>query len=237
MDPAARTEETTPGMIVREASISDNNIGIAFTYNEPLIGFEFMMDTALAAADKGLKNVVVTNGYINPGPLRSLTTVIDAWNIDLKSFNDKFYREHTGGTLAPVLKSISIVAESGKHLEITTLIIPGLNDSIEEIRELAGWIAKTAGRSTPLHLSRYFPQHRSVIPPTPPDKMDELVNEARKTLDFVYSGNITLPAGGDTICPSCGTIVTTRDGYKTSHPALRQDGRCITCNYLIYKYI
>jgi pyruvate formate lyase activating enzyme len=226
-----------PVELVSRALKAEDNIGIAYTYNEPVIWYEYVTDCARLAAGEGLKNVMVTNGYVNRQPLLQLIELIDAFNIDLKSFDNQFYRKFTGATLKPVLDSIIEVAASGRHLEITTLIIPGLNDSADEMRREAEWIAINAGAGVPLHISRYYPMYKRDDPPTPSETIWKLKEAASEYLDFVYTGNMAEPsAGSDTICPQCKTTVIRRSGYRTTVTALSDDGRCLKCSELIVKY-
>lgn len=223
--------------LVRRAASTPGNTGIAYTYNEPVIWFEYVTECAGLAKAKGLHNVMVTNGYVNPEPLDELTGIIDAFNIDLKAFSNDFYRRYTGATLEPVLESIRRVASSGRHLEITTLIIPGLNDTHDEMQREASWIAENAGRSVPLHLSRYFPMYRRTTPPTPEETILRLRDFALKYLDYVYTGNMAGDDGGsDTRCPSCKSTVIRRVGYNTRMTGITDDGRCIECGtQIIYE--
>jgi pyruvate formate lyase activating enzyme len=165
-----------------------DNAGIAYTYSEPLMWYEYVFDTARLAREAGLKNVLVTNGYINPKPLKELLVYIDAVNLDVKSFGDEFYRDVCQGRLKPVLESAKLFA--GRcHLEITTLLVPGLNDSPGEIRELARWIAGI-DRDIPLHLTRYFPNYKFNLPATPLETMRLAKKEAEKFLTNVFLGNV-----------------------------------------------
>lgn len=219
-----------PDELVRKATSLPGNLGIAYTYNEPVIWYEYVASTALLASRAGLKNVIVSNGYIMPEPMKEMTEFIDAFNIDLKSFSDDFYRKWTGATLAPVLEAIKLIVSSGRHLEITTLILPGLNDSVEEMKKEAQWIAENAGSGVPLHLSRYFPMYRRSDPATPPDTIIKLKEVAEEYLDFVYTGNMAGTGGGsDTRCPSCHTVVIRRSGYSTCITNLTDDGECRKC--------
>jgi len=228
----------SPEELVRHALKAPGNSGLAYTYNEPVIWYEYVIDCAGLASAKGLHNVMVTNGYVNSGPLAELIKVIDAFNIDLKAFSKEFYRRFTGATLAPVLETIKMVASSGRHLEITTLIIPGLNDSADEMRREAEWIALNAGRHVPLHLSRYFPMYRRSNPPTPPETILRLKEIADEYLDFVYTGNLAgSDSGSDTLCPTCHSVVVSRAGYNTKVTGLSDDGRCTTCNEKIMSWV
>lgn len=228
----------SPQELVAKAPGIPGNTGLAFTYNEPAIWFEYVTESARLAASAGLHCVMITNGYINRGPMEELTEVIDAFNIDLKAFSNDFYRRYTGATLQPVMEAIKTVAASGRHLEITTLIIPGLNDTEDEMRKEASWIAENAGRNVPLHLSRYFPMYRRITPSTPPGSVLKLKKVAEEYLDFVYTGNLSgSDTGSDTICPACKATVVRRSGYKTSLSGLTDEGRCSKCNREIMKSV
>ncbi|WAM33542.1 AmmeMemoRadiSam system radical SAM enzyme [Caldicellulosiruptor morganii] len=163
-------------------------IGIAFTYNEPTIWFEYVVDVAKRFKEEGFKTVLVTNGYLNEEPLLELLDVIDAANIDLKAFNDEFYKKVCSGDLESVKKFIEICSKK-IHVEITTLIIPTLNDSEEEMENLAKWLSSIDDR-IPLHLTRYFPRYKMTLPPTPKETLYRLREIAKKYLMYVYLGNI-----------------------------------------------
>ena len=173
------------------------NIGIAFTYNEPLIGYEYVRDTAMLIREKGMKNVMVTNGTADIKILDEISPYIDAMNIDLKGFSQGYYRDVLGGDLEMVLYFIKKAVKTC-HVEITTLIVPGENDSEEEIREISGWIAglkdakgNTIGKSIPLHISRFFPRfHMTDRDATEVRSIYRLSEVARDSLDFVYPGNV-----------------------------------------------
>ena len=164
------------------------NIGIAYTYSEPLMWYEYVLDTAKLAREAGLRNILVTNGYLNPKPLKELLPFIDAVNLDIKAFTEGFYHELCQGRLDPVLSSAKLFADKC-HLEITTLLISGQNDNLEEIAALAQWIAQL-DRSIPLHLTRYFPNYKLQLPPTPYESMQKAKEVAEGFLDDVFLGNI-----------------------------------------------
>lgn len=169
--------------------VSHGNIGLAYTYNEPLTWFEFVLDTARLIKEKNLKNVLVTNGFINEKPLLQLVPLIDAVNIDLKSFSEHFYHRIVGGRLDTVKQTISIMAESC-HVEVTTLVIPGLNDSHEQMHSQAAWLASVSPDIT-LHLTRFFPHYQMLDKEkTPAATLFELQAIAEKYLKHVYLGNI-----------------------------------------------
>jgi len=201
-------------------------VGIAYTYNEPLIGFEFVMDCAREFRKAGMSNVLVTNGYVSPAPLAELLPLVDAMNIDLKSMDPDFYRKVCGGTLAPVLDTIREASRS-VHVEITTLLVTGENDSDEAIRNVADFVAAT-DPEIPLHVSRYFPQHRFTAPPTPPGRLEAAHRIARERLSYVYVGNYHLAGSEDTLCPRCGATAVRRLGYRTS-PVGLTGNRCASC--------
>lgn len=224
-------EHASSEQIVDEALKTHNNVGVAFTYNEPFTFYEFMLKTAKLAHNNNLKNVVVSNGYINPEPLQHLLPYIDAFNIDLKAFTDDFYRKYTKGKLSPVLEVLKIIAPSNAHLEITNLVIPGLNDNENQFSEMIDWIATELGDEIPLHLSRYFPQHDMEIPPTPVSTLETLYDIAKKQLQFVYLGNITNDTHSSTACAGCHEILIKRKGYKTDTRNLLPDGKCKKCNH------
>ncbi|MDD5020039.1 MAG: AmmeMemoRadiSam system radical SAM enzyme [Candidatus Omnitrophica bacterium] len=178
---------TIPGLIAHARRLG--SFGVAYTYNEPFIWYEFVLEAARAVREAGLKNVLVTNGFVEPGPLQELLPYIDAANIDIKSIRDDFYRKVCSGRVGPGLKTIETMA-AACHVELTCLVIPTLNDSPEDISALADWVAEHAGPDVPLHFSRYFPCYKMTIPPTPPRTLFEAQKIARKKLSRVYLGNI-----------------------------------------------
>jgi len=218
--------------LVEKAKFLPENIGIAYTYNEPTMFFEFMVQTAEIAKTEGLKNVMVSNGFINLKPLDEISELIDAFNIDLKSFSDNFYREVTGGRLNPVLNTLSRIKESGKHLEISFLVIPTKNDSIENTLAMVNWIATNLGDDTILHINKYYPAFKMQILPTSTSTLMELYEIAKTKLKFVYIGNLhSEDIGCNTQCPSCSSTVIKRSGYHTSLSTLDSKGYCKICGY------
>lgn len=226
----------TPDKLVAEAIRLPGNVGIAFTYNEPVISFEFMRDTCTIAKEAGLYTVMVSNGYVNPGPLKEILGFIDAFNIDLKAFNTKFYRQVCGASPDPVRNTLIQITEAGKHLEITTLVIPGQNDGEDEMRAQSDWISNKLGRGVPFHLSRYFPMNRRNDPQTTLESLEKLSAIASEYLDYVYVGNLDSGNRQNTICPVCGLTVTTRSGYHIRTQDLDKDGKCKGCGTTIYRY-
>ncbi len=211
-------DNLSPEQAVRLAR-EDNSVGIAYTYNEPLIWFEYVLDSARIAREEGLKNVLVTNGLINPKPLEELLPFIDAMNIDLKSIRDEFYRRLCGGFRDPVLKSIER-SNQACHIELTNLLITGTNDSTEEIKELIDYVA-SLDRDIPLHFSRYFPHYQLNVPSTPVDKLMEAYELAKEKLNYVYLGNLWSDEGANTYCPKCKALLIQREGYATRIVDLR----------------
>ena len=224
----------SPEKIVEMALGLSSNIGIAFTYNEPVIWFEFIKDVGNAIKDAGMYTAMVSNGYINPEPLQEVIQFIDAFNIDLKAFNNTFYRQLTGSDIKPVKENLKQIARSGKHLEITTLIIPRQNDSESEMAAESEWIAAELGRNVPLHLSRYYPMHKRNDPPVAERLLRDLYDIASANLDYVYLGNMISESGQNTACPGCGTTVTVRSGYAARSSCLDESGRCNVCGKQVY---
>jgi len=177
-----------PDELVQKAKNTPNSIGVAFTYNEPLIGFEYLLDCAKLLKREGLKTVAVTNGMINEKPFAELAEFIDAFNIDVKAFSREFYQKH-GGFFDVVKRNVEIAAKTA-HVEVTALIIPGQNDSDGEIAELSDWLAGVSA-DIPLHISRFFPRYKMLdLPPTPAETVYRAAGIARKRLKYVYEGNI-----------------------------------------------
>ena len=229
-------KELSPGAVVNTALRQKNNIGIAYTYNEPLVFFEFMKDTALNAKQNGLKNVMVTNGFINQKPLESLLRFIDAFSVDLKAFTDGFYKKVTFSRLKPVLENLKTIKKSGRLLEITNLVIPTLNDNEETFKEMVLWIANELGKDTVLHISRYHPMYKMNIESTGAQKLFSLYKIAGEYLDFVYLGNIHTEKGQNTYCPNCKKAVIIRTGYSTETTGIDSKGNCIYCNTKVIEH-
>ena len=180
-------EEITSGEVVERAK-EMGSFGIAYTYNEPFIWYEFVLDTAKLARSKGLENVLVTNGFVNIEPLKGMLPYINAMNIDLKSFDEEFYTKICKGRLKPVLDVIKMSAQ-GCHVELTNLIIPTLNDSDSTVKKMVDWIYDNLGSGVPLHLSRYFPCYKMSLPATPIETLRRAERIAKEKLEYVYIGN------------------------------------------------
>ncbi len=189
IDTGMMRKELLPDEIVKSAASSDS-IGVAFTYNEPAVWFEFMMDIARPVKERGMENVVVTNGFINPAPLEELLEVSDAFNVDLKSFDDEVYREYAKARLEPVLHTLKAIAAAGKHLEVTFLVVPGVNDDLERFDEMIRWLAAEAGKEVVLHINRYHPSWKMHAAPTPINLLRTMKSMAVAHLPHVYLGNV-----------------------------------------------
>lgn len=226
--------EITPEDVVRYAS-STQSRSIAWTYNEPTIWHEFTSAASKVAHAAGYKTVYVTNGYIQEEPLRELKGVIDAMNIDVKGFTDRFYKDTCGGKLQPVLTSCEVAVSQGMHVELTYLIIPGLNDSESEIDQFSRWVVDSLGSNIPVHFSAFHPDYKLVdVPPTPARTMVSAYDRARSAgLQFVYLGNIFAGERDDTSCPKCGAKVIERDGFAVRWTNLKGD-RCGSCGSDLY---
>jgi pyruvate formate lyase activating enzyme len=216
--------------ILQIAGSRKQNIGVAYTYNEPILWIEFVLDVARKIRDAGMKNVMVSNGFITPAPLDDLLTCIDAFNIDLKSFSDDFYRKVSGARLEPVLSSLKKIALSGRHLEITNLVIPDCNDKEDDFLAMVKWIANELGKETVLHLSRYHPMYKMQQEATPSGTLRKLAEIAEKYLLYVYVGNIELRDYQDTKCPNCNAVAIKRSGYHVEIKALDEKGCCLFCH-------
>jgi len=199
----------TPEEIVDTAIENDIKL-IAYTYNEPTIFFEYMIDIAKLAKKKGIKNVIVSNGYINPEPLKELCKYIDAANIDIKGITPEFYREYSKANIKPVLETIKTLHKNKVWLELTNLIIPGLNDDPKDIKKLCEWIKKNVGENVPLHFSRFYPHHQaSKIIPTSTSTLDYAKQIAEEYgIKYIYIGNVGLL--DNTYCSKCKSLLISR---------------------------
>ncbi len=209
--------------------------GVCFTYTEPLIWYEYLLDVAKVAKPKGLPVVLVTNGQINRKPLEDLIPYVDAMNIDLKSIREEFYRDVCrGGSLRATMETIELAYESGVHVEVTNLIIPGYNDSLEELEELTDFVA-SVGLDIPLHFTRFYPHYElTSLPPTPVDTLIRAKFLAEsKGMKFVYVGNVPDDRLNSTYCPSCGRLLIKRSGFFETFSYL-EGSRCPSCGTEVY---
>jgi len=217
-------------------SLAENNKcrSIAYTYSEPIVFYEYMYDTAALAKERGIKNIAVTAGYIKEAPLRMLTKRIDAANVDLKAYDDKYLKDVCSERLEPLLKAIKIMKEEGVWVELTNLIVPTLNDDMEMIRKMSVWIRENLGTDVPLHFSRFWPMYKlKDLPPTPVSTLEE----ARKTamdegLNYVYVGNVKTQEANNTYCPNCKNLLIKRLGYQIAENNVAS-GACGSCYHKI----
>jgi len=208
---------------------------LAYTYTDPIVYYEYTYDTAKLAHEAGLRNVLVTAGYINSEPWERLLDFVDAANIDLKAMTDEFYREVCSGTLKPVLNALILAKAKGVWVEVTNLLIPTLNDKPEQIRQLVRWVRNNLGAETPVHFSRFFPRHRMLnLPPTSLKTLDTAREIAMEEgLQYIYIGNIASKEGQNTYCPNCRSLILERSGYNILQNNLK-DGSCPKCGNRIH---
>lgn len=217
-----------PAELVNIAKRQGNNIGIAFTYNEPSIWYEYVYDCLMAAKENSLKTVLVTNGYINMRPLKYFLPYVDAMNIDVKAYKESYYEKVCYGSLKPVLKTVE-EASKHCHVEVTTLLVTGLNDDVEDIENLTKWLSQV-DKNIPIHFTRYFPNYKMNNPATPMEKLQIACDIGKKYLNFVYAGNVA-GFSNNTFCPNCGNLLVKREmQIKT----VGLDGsRCTKCGNTI----
>lgn len=221
--------EVPPEMVVEKAKQMGAH-SIAYTYVEPTIFYEYMLDIAQLAKKAGLLNIVHSNGFINPDPLRNLSGVLDAAQIDLKAFTETFYHELCNGELAPVLDTLKRLRQERVHLEITNLLIPTKNDNMSEIRKMCHWVKRELGTDTPVHFTRFYPLHKlKRLPPTPVSTLEKARGVALSCgLEYVYIGNVPRHKAWNTFCPKCEKMIIQRVGYMIGEMHLK-DGKCRYC--------
>lgn len=225
-------DQATPEMLA-DAAVRLECRSVAFTYNDPVIFHEYAIDTAVACRARGIKNVAVSAGYVCPEPRAEFYAQMDAVNIDLKAFTEDFYRKVTGGSLAPVLETLKYLKhETDVWIEITTLLIPGLNDTDAELRAMTGWIVDNLGPDVPLHFSAFHPDWK--MQNIPATSHETLIHARRigisSGLNYVYIGNVHDQNADSTWCPNCGDLVIGRDWYVLGDWNLSGEGRCGTCD-------
>jgi len=219
-----RHTDLIPEKVVENA-ILNNCKSIAYTYSEPIIFLEYVLDTAKIAKKNGLRNVIVSNGFINEEPLKELCKVIDAANIDLKGFSDGFYRKYTNSWLDPVLNSLKILKNKKVWLEITNLVIPGKNDNIKEVEEMCKWIKEELGE-VPLHFSKFYPWYRmGNEKETPLETLERNYKIGKEYLKYVYIGNV-ITDKENTYCGGCGKLLIKRKGFDVVENNIKR-GRCV----------
>ena len=232
-------EDSTAGFLPPEklAKLAKKHryLSIAYTYSEPIIFYEYTYDTAKLARADGIRNVLVTAGYINKEPWKRLLEVVDAANIDLKGITNDFYVRICSGTLKPVQDALIIAKASGILVEVTNLVIPTLNDKPEQIRELARWVKENLGSETPLHFSGFYPQYKMQHLPSTSLERLEMAREiaVSEGLYYVYIGNVRSKEGENTYCPDCKSLLIERIGYTILQNRLK-DGCCQDCAREIY---
>jgi pyruvate formate lyase activating enzyme len=228
--PEQVTATHVPPEKVIELALKNKCRSIAYTYTDPVVFYEYAYDCSVKAHENGLKNILVTAGYINKGPLKELAKYADAAHFDLKAFSDKFYQEVCGATLRPVLDALVTAKSCGVWVEIINLIIPTLNDKDEDIEKLCKWIKENMGRDTPLHLSRFFPNY--LMKNLPPTSLKTLENAKKIAtdvgLDFVYIGNIGTENAENTYCPGCRNLLIKRRRYEIIKNNINA-GKCPEC--------
>jgi pyruvate formate lyase activating enzyme len=228
------TMHITPAELVERVKASRAPV-IAYTYSEPTIFFEYMLETAKLAKAAGIRNVMHSSGFINPGPLKEICQYLDAANIDLKGFSQKYYEEICLGNLDNVLESLKIIKQAGVHLEITCLIVPGLNDEPETVRAMCAWINKNLGPDVPVHFSRFWPLYKLVnLSPTPIETLEKSREIAMSEgLRYVYIGNAPGHPAENTFCPRCKRAVIVRSGYTILEKHIDRQGKCEYCGQKI----
>ncbi|MCD6169942.1 MAG: AmmeMemoRadiSam system radical SAM enzyme [Candidatus Latescibacteria bacterium] len=203
---------------------------IAYTYSEPVVFYEYVLDTSIAAKELGLKNVVVSNGFINPKPMEQWCKYLDAVKIDLKAYSDNYYERICSARLQPVLDTLKLLKQLGMWFEIVYLVVPTENDSDDEFKGVCNWIAENLGTDVPLHFSRFYPAYKMRnYPPTPVKTLERARRIARETgLNYVYIGNVAGSEAENTRCPKCGKVVVRRRGYSVLEVNLKE-GKCGFC--------
>jgi pyruvate formate lyase activating enzyme len=224
-------EQAAPDEVVEQAQAA-GCAAVSFTYNEPISFYEYAYDIASLAQRRGLRAVCHTNGTMQAAPLRQLLEQLDAITVDLKAFTTQFYRQVCSLELAPVLSTLQEIAAAGVHLEIVNLVIPGLNDSLDDIHSMSAWIAEHLGCTVPLHFTRFFPSYRMQhLPPTPIETLEAAVAIADAAgLQYVYLGNAPGHTRNSTFCPQCGERVIHRSHFAVMKNDV-VNGQCRFCGH------
>ncbi|HSH13660.1 MAG TPA: AmmeMemoRadiSam system radical SAM enzyme, partial [Desulfurivibrionaceae bacterium] len=228
-----KSYELFPPEVVKNALAAQCQ-AIAYTYSEAITFYEYMLDTARLAKAAGLKNLLISNGYINREPLLELCKVLDGANINLKAFDDRIYRKLNGGRLEPVLNTFKTLHDQGIHFEITNLVVPGYVDDPEMVKRMCGWILANLGPDHPLHFLKFVPKYKlDRLPPTPASTLSEFRSLAmREGLHYVYIGNLDDHEGAHTYCHQCGKLLIERRGYYL--PAINLEGnQCRFCRAVV----
>ena len=224
-----RHRDATPRQLI-DLALARKAPTVAYTYNEPTIFYEYMHDVAQAGRARNVGSVMVSNGFINPEPMRRLAKHLTAVKVDLKAFTDKFYRDVCGGALKPVLDNLEVVHATGMHLEIVVLLIPTLNDSADEIKKMCGWVVKHLGPDVPMHFSRFHPTYRMRNLPRTPIKTVERARDIAVAagVHYAYVGNVPFHDYGNTVCHRCKTLLIERVGFRLVKNVIA-DGKCPKC--------
>jgi len=225
------TDEASPELIARAAQ-QLNCRSVAYTYNDPVIFHEYAIDVARACREKGIKSVAVTAGYVCPEPRAEFYRYMDAVNVDLKAFSEDFYHKITGSHLAPVLETLEYIRhETDVWLELTTLLIPGENDSEKELDEMTRWVVEKLGADVPMHFSAFHPDWKMTdVPPTPRATLIRAREIAMHNgVRYAFTGNVHNEAGDSTFCHQCGQKLIGRDWYELTDWKLTADGKCASC--------
>jgi pyruvate formate lyase activating enzyme len=222
-----------PADVVAQCA-DDRAESIAYTYSEPTSFYEYVLDTATAAKNKRIRNILKSNGYINEAPLRKLCTVLDAANIDLKCFDDDVYKRLSSGSLQPVLRTLKVLHEEGVWLEITNLVVPGWCDDLGMVGRMCDWLAANGLREAPLHFSRFVPQYKlTQLPLTPVSTLEKAREIAMKAgIAYVYIGNVPGHSAENTSCHHCGKVIIERRGFSIAANHIKK-ARCAFCNTVI----
>ncbi|MFA5338608.1 MAG: AmmeMemoRadiSam system radical SAM enzyme [Candidatus Omnitrophota bacterium] len=222
-----------PGELARRAA-AYNCRSIAYTYNDPVIYLEYVLDTAKIGREAGIKSVFITAGYINPKPLDDLCSAVDAIKVDFKGITEEFYNKVSFGRLRPVLDTIKAIKERKVWMELVNLIVPTLNDKKDDLARLIDWTVENVGADVPLHFSKFWPQYQlKNLPPTPEETLDAAWKMAKKRgVHYAYVGNIPSHDGNNTYCPKCGKLLIKRVGYDVLENNVA-NGRCASCNEAI----
>ncbi len=230
----AHSVEIMPDEAVARA-LESGSESIAWTYNEPTIWYEYTYDCAKLAKEAGLATVYVTNGYITPEALRKISPYLDAFRVDIKAFTEEFYKDVCSAKLAPVLESAVLAKELGMHVEVINLVIPTLNDSADEIRQLCKWVHDNLGASTPIHFTRFHPHYKMQDLPATPVKTLEMAHDIAKDvgLQYVYVGNVFGHEYESTFCRTCGNLLIKRGLFNVEKYNVTQEGACPDCGEVI----
>ena len=229
--PEETTNQTLSTRNLTTAAFNNDCSSIAYTYTEPIVFYEYVMEASKVAKRSGLLNVIVTGGKINPEPMRELSRVIDAANVDLKGFDKKYLKEVCAQDLDDVLEALTVMKQEGVWIELTNLIVPTLNDNMNDIRRMVKWVKTNLGEDVPMHFSRFWPQYKlRSLYPTPIETLKKARDIAMEEgLHYAYIGNVPEIASESTVCPRCGKVVIKRIGYRVLENNVSRNGNCKFC--------